>query len=412
MNAIAETVAARGGLADAFQDFIGAANRLERSHRNLHEEVSRLRAQLEEQNRALASSVAENERIRIMLRQILDTLPCGVAVVESRRQEILFVNPEARRLLALSTDEALEWTDYPERVRSIMNGSYGPITRGTDEQELCVNQSGRKRWLNVRCSVMGELRNEAAEVHDSSSKILILRDTTAQKEAEQTREASRRMVALAEIATVLAHEIRNPLGSLELLTGLLAGDAGMSTDSREYIQHLQAGVRSLSATVNNVLRFQNFDDPYLLPTALAAVLRNCLAFVSPLATQSGVSLDFHESLEETEIAADAAGIQQVILNLTCNALRHTPTGGAITVVATVEPLTKEKMAVIEFTDTGCGIGPEDLTRIFEPGFSTVNQSPGLGLAVCQRIVEQHGGMMSARSVLGEGATFRLEFPIL
>jgi two-component system sensor histidine kinase FlrB len=412
MNAIAESVTTRGGLADAFQDFIGAANRLEHSHRNLHEEVARLRAQLEEQNRALASSAAENERMRVLLRQILDALPCGVAVVDSEGREVLFVNPEARRLLALSTDIAIEWSDFPERMRSIVDGSCSGITGGIDEQEFCFRQNGGKRWLNVRCSVMRKPRNEAVGLVVSSSKILILSDTTTRKEAEHEREASRRVVALAEMATVLAHEIRNPLGSLELLTGLLAGDSGLSVDSKEYIQHLQAGVRSLSATVNNVLRFQNLDDPYLVPTALAVVLRNCLAFVSPLATQSGVRLDLHESLGDAEIAADAAGIQQVILNLTCNALRHTPAGGAITVLATVESFANGKVAVIEFTDTGCGIASDDLIRIFEPGFSTINQSPGLGLAVCQRIVEQHGGTISARSVQGEGATFRLEFPIL
>ena len=150
----------------------------------------------------------------------------------------------------------------------------------------------------------------------------------------------------------------------------------------------------------------------VVPIALATILRNCIAFVRPLATQSGVSLRLDDSLGKAEIAADAAGIQQVILNLTCNALRHTPVGGAITVVTMIENVTRGKIGVIEFSDTGSGIRCEDLPRIFEPGFSTTNQGPGLGLAVCQRLMEQHGGTIRARSVLGEGTTFRMEFPIL
>lgn len=204
---------------------------------------------------------------------------------------------------------------------------------------------------------------------------------------------------------------RNPLGSLELLTGLLAGDAGLSEDSKQYIQHLQAGVRSLSAVVNNVLRFHSEGTSNLKPTKLAEALRSAVNFVQPLARQSGVNFSSQLTLGEIEIAADAGELQQVILNLVCNALRHTPAGGSIKITA-AEAGKTPRVAVVEVTDTGKGIRPEDLPRIFEPGFTTSRQSPGLGLTVCQRIVEQHHGNISAISEPGKGATFRMEFPVL
>jgi signal transduction histidine kinase len=70
------------------------------------------------------------------------------------------------------------------------------------------------------------------------------------------------------------------------------------------------------------------------------------------------------------------------------------------------------VAVVEFSDTGSGIRPEDLTHIFKVGFTTTGQTPGLGLAVCRRIVEQHKGTIDVRSKLGQGTTFRMEFPVL
>ncbi|HLW87085.1 MAG TPA: ATP-binding protein [Terriglobales bacterium] len=412
-----ETVAtpppiANAQLADAFSSFIAAAGRLEHSHWQLHDEVTHLRTQLEERNRALASSLTENERMRIALRHILDALPCGVAVLEPVSDEIVLLNPEARRLLQIPMDESAAWADLPERIRTVLHtGSCSSWAQG-DEHDFCFDRDDKKRWVSVRYSTMAENGSGIEPEPGNSRVILICRDTTASKEAEQEREASRHMVALAEMATVLAHEIRNPLGSMELLAGLLAGDAGLNEDSKQCVQHLQAGVRSLSAVVNNVLRFHSSGTSTLQPTKLAEALRSAANFVQPLARQNGIALSLQLTLGTAEIAADAGGLQQVILNLVCNALRHTSTGGNITVAGHIELRDNQRNAVVEVTDTGEGIRPEDIPHIFEAGFSTSKQSPGLGLTVCQRIVEQHCGTITTQTELGKGTTFRMEFPVL
>jgi signal transduction histidine kinase len=220
------------------------------------------------------------------------------------------------------------------------------------------------------------------------------------------------VVALAEMATVLAHEIRNPLGSLELLTSCLAGDPGLSGESTECVQHLRAGVRYLSATVNNVLCFHNPSSKQMCPLELSSVLKATVEFLRPLAQQRGVNLTLRDALNDTEIAGDTNGLRQLILNLACNALRHTQPGGEITVSAALDGYEQGRIAVVEFADTGSGIRPEDLPHIFTIGFTTTGQTPGLGLTVCQRIMEQHLGTISVRSELGKGTTFRMEFPVL
>jgi len=210
----------------------------------------------------------------------------------------------------------------------------------------------------------------------------------------------------------LAHEIRNPLGSLELLTGLLASDSALSDDSRQWVQSLRAGVRSLSVTVNNVLQYYSLGSASLAPLRLAEALKSGVEFVRPLAQQSGVKLLLNLTLGDAEIAGDAGALQQVLLNLACNALRHTPSDGKIVVSGRLENHDHARVAVVEFADNGSGIRPEDQKRIFEAGFTTSRQSPGLGLTICQRIVEQHHGSITVLSEPGQGTTFRMEFPVL
>ena len=293
----------------------------------------------------------------------------------------------------------------------MLNPGHGETWKQGDEHDFFFNAGEKNRCVTVRYST-GVHQDDKTPVPKSTQVILTCRDTTAHKDAEQERENSRNLVALAEMATVLAHEVRNPLGSLELLVGLLAGDSGLNEDSKQCIQHLQAGVRSLSAVVNNVLRFHSEGTSNLQPTRLSEALRSAVNFVQPLARQSGVVLNQQLTLGEIEIAADASELQQMILNLVCNALRHTPAGGSIKVAARPETKGENLVAVVEVSDTGSGIRAEDLPRIFDPGFTTSRQSPGLGLTVCQRIVEQHRGTITAYSQPGEGTMFLMEFPVL
>jgi two-component system sensor histidine kinase FlrB len=399
-------------LADAFTAFISAAGRLERSYAHLHEEVAQLRVQLEERNRALASSLEENERMRVLHREILDSLPCGVAVIEAEHAKVVWLNPEAKLLLGIPEAEEPCWTALPASIRSMIESGPSQAWRQGDEHLIAVPGSKGERWLRVRCTSIGSATNDICQPHSSPTLILTIRDTTSQKHADEQREASRHMIALAEMATLLAHEIRNPLGSLELFASLLAADAALNADSRKWVHHLQAGVRSLAATVNNVLRFHTPGSAPLAVTKLRDTLVNGVEFIHPLAQQAGIDLRLEETIGEVEIMADSGALQQLLLNLAHNALRHTPSGGQLLVRAAIDSRSNGRFALVDFSDTGSGIDSNDLPHIFQAGYSTSRQSTGLGLAVCERIMAQHHGTITASSRLGEGSTFHMELPVL
>jgi two-component system sensor histidine kinase FlrB len=153
---------------------------------------------------------------------------------------------------------------------------------------------------------------------------------------------------------------------------------------------------------------------------LSALIGNAIEFVQPLAHQAAVSLEWLADLNQNLVMGNESALQQLILNLVSNAIRHTPPGGKVTVSLRCErgSTRGEKRSeygermIVEVSDTGCGIRLDQIDHIFEPGFSGAGDTSGLGLAVCARIMKQHGGRISASNQLQAGARFALSFPLL
>jgi two-component system sensor histidine kinase FlrB len=341
-------------------------------------------------------------------------MPCGVLVLECDGR-ISMINPEGKRLLGLDragSGDASKSTLQQIAMWSGVNleSTCERATSIESEQEICVRDAQGKRWIAVRNRKLFN-PSDASGVKDKS--ILILRDITVQKRAEQEREAGRKAMAIAEISSILAHEIRNPLASLELFAGLIEHDEQRRD---EWVSNLRAGIRSLSGTVNNVLSFHGSGPMALEPVSLSTSIDRAIRFVRPLADQAEISLDFVAEDDQVQVMGNESALQQVVLNLVSNAIRHTPAGGSVTVLLRAEKTEangeSRDQVTVQFSDTGCGIRPEQVEHIFEPGFSGSGDTSGLGLAVCKQIMEQHGGRISASNSVNAGASFTLHFPLL
>lgn len=394
-------------LADAFSEFIAASAQLEASYRNLQQEVSHLSGELAERNAALTRSLAENSRMRAALQQIIDSMPCGVLVLDPS-ETILIINPEARRLLGLLNQHVVSLAVLSQLsgLDFEMLGGMDRIERDTEVRHTVM---GSERWLALGRHLLQVAGGAQDSFGSRLGSIWILRDVTAEKRAEREREAVRRAATLAEISAILAHEIRNPLASLELFAGLIAdGDA----NSEQWIAHLQAGIRTLSGTVNNVLSLNGETSPRLVVLDLVQASRNSVAFVQPIAAQARVALTFSSAEDSLSIHGNEDALRQIILNLASNAIRHTQPGSRVDVSVRREERDGKPLAVVTVSDSGCGIREEQLAHLFEAGFSGTGETPGLGLAVCRRLMSRHGGSISASSRFGEGSTFQMEFPAL
>jgi len=403
-------------LARAFASFTEAAGSLERTYGQLQGQVAHLRQELEVTNRDLATSLEENHRIRERLRRILEGLPCGVLVIEAGTR-ISTLNPEAARLvggsfestealpaaLRAALDRARQTGEEPELP--LLNSDQHGLDQSAADQT--ASTQAKPVWVAIRHAWLEQSQDRATSV-------FILRDVSEAKKLEHDREHLRRQQALVEVSALLAHEIRNPLGSLELFAGLLA-EANLEGESRRWIEHVQAGLRTLSATVNNVLHLHNTPQPELAPTDAGQLLDWAYDFLLPLAKQARVEMQVVNGLNGVTIHADRHRLEQVLLNLALNAFRFMPGGGWLSLrgIDRASPEGSQNNGdgvEIVVRDTGPGIASGDLPRIFEAGFSTRPGSSGLGLAVCRRILEQHGGSISVESRPGHGATFRLRLP--
>lgn len=398
----------RESLLQAFESFTHVAGSLESSYARLQGELAILRHELEIKNQDLANSLAENKRIKTYLAGLLEDLPCGVLAVDAEFR-LRFANPIVHQLLISKSENARDLAAVPESLRLILEeiASEGP---GAERLWTLDTPEGKKVF-----AVIWALRSQTGPA--GGERVFILRDATGQMRLEEERDVSRRMKALAEMTALLAHEIRNPLGSLELFAGLIK-EAAADPEIGQWAVHMQAGLRALSATVNNVLHFHSMGPAQLAPVNAVRLLADTVEFLQPLALQRGMGIEFTPRRIEVLISASAHHLQQVFFNLAINAFRAMPAGKRLKISVGVEDESSNSLegvgrcARIDFEDEGAGIDPARISRIFEAGFSTASGSPGLGLAVAKRIVANHGGTIAVASEPGKGAAFTLRLPLL
>jgi signal transduction histidine kinase len=365
----------------------------------LQTEVSRLRHELEEKNRSLAQSLEENQRMRTYLARIVEGLPCGVLVFDGE-MDLRMLNPAASRLLnADNADSSSPKASFPAML--------GPLLDALPQADYGHEQE----WVVEGERTLGVTHARLQTEKPGGDSILILRDLTEAKQLEREREVSRRSQALAEVATLLAHEVRNPLGSLELFAGLLADALAEQPELQAWINHVQAGLRSLAATVNNVLQFHSQPSAHLLPVDLLRLVGETVDFLRPLARQKEMHLEWRPPMEALSILADPSRLQQAFFNLALNAFRAMKPGGTLRISVQRNGECRQSAVAVAFADQGSGIRAENLEKIFEPGFTTQSSSPGLGLAVTRKVIEQHGGTIQVESQEGQGTTFTLTLPL-
>lgn len=243
---------------------------------------------------------------------------------------------------------------------------------------------------------------------EEPAKVLTVQDVTRIRREEEEGGRRRRLEALGRMAAELAHELRNPLGSIRLFAAMLRDDLAERPSSREMAEQIIAASAGLETTVSNLLSFASPARCSSRELDLGAVARDVCALFTAVCASRGVRVEAPGAEASVRVAADPEGVRQVLLNLLGNALAATEAGGRIAVRA----FRRESVAVVEVEDTGCGIAPEDLPRVFDPFFSRTPGGTGLGLAIAHAIVERHGGRIALESVPGKGTRASVELPAL
>jgi signal transduction histidine kinase len=227
-------------------------------------------------------------------------------------------------------------------------------------------------------------------------------------EAEEAMRRSERLAALGQLSAGLAHELRNPLGTIKASAEMLTG----SLTSENEVAREVAGFISTEVDRTNLLvtRFLEFARPLklrLAPVELTQVLDTAVANLERNSPRYDVAVYKNYAPEIGTLPLDADLMERVIFNLLLNAAQATPAGGAVTVKTRLLGDTAE----ISVIDRGSGIAPKDRESIFNPFFTTKPEGVGLGLAIVSKIVDDHGGKIAVESEPGKGSIFRVYLPV-
>lgn len=224
---------------------------------------------------------------------------------------------------------------------------------------------------------------------------------------EKSLRNAERLSALGEMAAVLAHEIRNPLGSIRGTAEILRDDYKPGDPKYEFIDIQIKETERLNRVVEDFLRMAK---PLVIDKGRCDIrteLETVVVLVNNDARQRNISIELLVPVGETIISGDGEKLRQAFLNIVINALQASPSGGSINILLELAGSSVE----VSFRDSGSGVTPENLQKIFEPFFTTKQDGTGLGLAITKKIIEGHGGTLSLECLEGQGTKVLVRLPL-
>jgi two-component system, NtrC family, sensor histidine kinase HydH len=218
---------------------------------------------------------------------------------------------------------------------------------------------------------------------------------------------SDRLASLGQLSAGIAHEIRNPLGSIQGAVDILAQDLPPEDPKSEFAKIARKEVSRLEKLTGEILQFSKPAPPKQFPIDWREIVEAACRLCSDQARSQGVEIVRRIESPEATILVDPEQVKQVLINILINAIQAQPGGGEITILGNIEA----GELVLSIQDRGPGMTPEQLDRIFDPFFTTRREGTGLGLSISFQLVKNNGGRIRATSEPGRGSCFHVSFPV-
>lgn len=358
-------------------------------------------------------------------RHLVSSLRTGVLAI-TRDGLLAVINDIAYRSLGLTAragdlgrhfSEVLG--DCPE-VINILQSAFD-IDDLPNRAELRLRHTGKSIGYSL-----SRIYDDGGEAHGAT---LFFKDLTQVEHLEERERLRDRLATLGEMAAAIAHEVKNPLASIEVMAGVLrrqlrdtspAGVARFENDAREQLDDIIKEAKMANAIVVEVLEYVRPVQLQPERVRLEDVLTESLSLAEGKIPRGGIRFDITVNPDVPDITADAHQLRQLFANLIANAFEAMNGHGHVSIRASlvqgdVEPLdgthALPASVCVELKDDGPGISADDLERIFSPFFTTKPQGTGLGLAIVRKMVNAHDGRIHASSALGRGTTFTVTLPV-
>lgn len=347
---------------------------------------------------------ASLSRIKAFSDNVVENMPIGLIALDDRQQIAAF-NHAAESLMQISFQDAV-----------------GRLAERILPPELCAELhcpelQDQVIEKEVDCTVGGgttvPLEIGASRLVDSTGTflgyVILFKDLTEVRALRREIERSQRLASVGRLAAGVAHEIRNPLSSIKGFATYFKQRYQDVPEDRQTANIMIQEVDRLNRVVSQLLEFARPVTVTPKVSSFKTVLKDSLKLIERQAQDKQITIDARNSTHIDEVEIDPDRINQVLLNLYLNAIEAMEAGGRLRVE--VSGNGAGNGLTIQISDTGHGIAGEDLSRIFDPYFTTKSSGTGLGLAIAHNIVETMGGSIEVRSETGKGTTFTVTLPI-
>jgi two-component system sensor histidine kinase HydH len=335
--------------------------------------------------------------------EVVTNLPVGL-IATDRNGNIAFFNAAAEKITGIKFDDA-RGKGASEALPDHWCGLEDNLMQGQPilEQEMECSFSNRKTVpLSVSAS---RIVNEDGEFVGN---IIILRDLGEVRRLQEEVRRKEKLAALGRLAGGVAHEIRNPLSSIKGLATYFGSKFAEESEDKESANVMVREVDRLNRVVSELLELARPSELKLKHADINELLAHSVRLVQQDAQAKNIEINLSTSDDVPLIQVDSDRLSQCLLNIYLNAIQAMGEGGILSVKSL---LRKNGTVKVEIGDTGKGISPNDLKKVFDPYFTTKPSGTGLGLAIVHKIIEAHQGNIKVESTPGKGTVFSIVLPI-
>lgn len=402
-------------LSEAFNSFNATVSSLGISYQELTNQIQELNLQIAEKNRQLEDNLYEVNRLKRFLDSILNSMHEAVVVIDTEGCIVLF-NGSAEQLSGYTGEEALG-RKYADILGHQVSERFSPLYTLSNGKPLLLEEkvirSKRGEAIPVRysTSLMTDNLNRTIGV------VEVMSDLSRIKRLEDEMQRIKTQSALNQMAELVAHEIRNPMGGIRGYVELLAEALEKDDPKREMIDHVVSSVKRLDTTIANFQLFARPVKPNFQTVELMGYLHEVLNFFEQreLADQKTIHLVFKSFLQKDalDVRLDPMLMEHAIMAILDNAAKAMQTGGGTIRVEVQEGTVvgdRQQKILITISDTGEGMSAEVQKQLFTPFFTTREKGMGLGLALARNFILFHQGNIHVDSQPGQGSSVTIMLP--
>ena len=335
--------------------------------------------------------------------QVVASLPVGL-IATDKNGKIAFFNSAAERITGLNLAKARG--EEPDRILpSHFCGLKESLDRGESISEKEMEcEFTEDKVVPVSISASKIVNEEGKFV----GQVLIIRDLGEVRRLQDEIRRKEKLAAIGDLAAGVAHEIRNPLSSIKGIASYYKSKFEDGSEDREMAGVMIEEVDRLSRVISELLEFAKPAKLKLKSSDLNELLRHSVRLVQQEATGKNIKIQLNLTSDSADVNVDPDRLTQCLLNLYLNALQAMENGGQLTIASSIR---NNDTFTIDIKDNGSGISADDLSKIFDPYFTTKPKGTGLGLPIVHKIIEAHQGQIRVRSATGQGTVFSIALPL-